>query len=399
MGRTHRWGWVAIVGLIAACAAPEKKEEPKLPQVVEAEIRLPTGSNSTMSEYRSESSEAPRPEQALSRPPAIEELQTSGEAAGPEVYSSWDTYQHEHRFDCVGRLDSLEPPQDVRLGEWLGSIEGHRMVVNRRDGKETKSLRIGVLSAPKDASAATLANIDFFFEWFRKKNVAAVVVNGDVAYAPEEFDVTLQHLAESRMLVIVTAGNADANGTFNRVMRTVSAERPNLVNGNLVRLVELGPVSLLLLAGYHDPNFINPTDGCQYYREDLATQGTLASQSRGVRVLIAHGPPRGTRREDIDFAFDAGNVGDPAINQFMSEHQVNYGIFGHILEAGGRAINPLTGRKVKHNQLADSLWLNAGCATSLETMLHSGIAHVGMAVVVEFTQDKARYWVNRRYPR
>ena len=391
--------WVAVITLCVGCATPKKKEAPALPQVVDAEIRLPAGSNSTMSEYRSESSEAPRPEQALSRPPAIEELQTDAIAAGPEVYTSWDTYQHEHRFDCVGRLDTLEPPQDVRLGEWAGSIEGHRMVVNRRDGKEPTSLRIGVLSAPKDASPTTLANIDFFFEWFKKKGVTAVVVNGDVAYAPEEFDVTLQHLAESRMLVIVTAGNADANGTFNRVMRKVSAERPNLVNGNLVRLVEVGPLSLLLLAGYHDPNFINPTDGCQYYREDLLTQGELARQSRGTRVLIAHGPPRGTRTVDIDYAFDAGNVGDPAINQFMSDNQVSYGIFGHILESGGRAINPLTGRKVKHNQLTDGLWLNAGCATSLETMLHSGVAHVGMAVVVEFNREKARYWVNRRYSR
>lgn len=317
---------------------------------------------------------------------------------GPERYDSWATYQLEHRYDCAGRLDILDPPFEFTIGENTGTIHGHRMDFTLGRTAKPRSVRVGVLSGPKDTSDNTMANIDYFLEWFKKRRVDLVVVNGDIGYAPNELEETMTRLATSGFLVVVSAGNADANVPFNRAARDVSAQHPNLINGNLVRLIDVGPVSLLVLPGYHDPMFVSPGDGCQYYREDLADHAKLAAAAKGKPVLVAHGPPRGGDEKALDYAFDAGNVGDTALNRFIDAEGVNVGIFGHILEAGGRAVDPATGRRLKANTWSDQLWINAGCATSLVTELHDGTKHAGMAAVVEVDGRRARYWLKRRKP-
>jgi len=151
-----------------------------------------------------------------------------------------------------------------------------------------------------------------------------------------------------------------------------------------------------VLPGYHDPMFVSPGDGCQYYREDLEDHAKLAAKAKGKPVLVAHGPPRGADEASLDFAFDAGNVGDTALNRFIEEQGVHVGLFGHILEAGGRAVDPITGRRLKTGRWSDQLWINAGCSTSLVTELHDGTKHAGMAAVVEVDGSRARYWLSRR---
>ncbi|MGB0591672.1 MAG: metallophosphoesterase [Myxococcota bacterium] len=400
-----RWIVTLLIGCVAwGCGGPEQQKRAIEPEI-ESTIRVPVKARSTLSERVTDDRAAVKPTLAQPRPvsatPVVAHAEADAPAPpvtpdGPEVYSSWPDYQLEHRYDCAGRLDTLEPPFEFSVGKDAGRIFGHRMEVTLGRSDTPKSIRIGVLSGPKDTSEATQENLEFFLDWFGKQRVDVVVVNGDVGYTPEEFEETMTLLGKSGYITVVSAGNADMNVPFNRAARDVSAVYPNLVNGNLVRLVDVGPVSLLVLPGYHDAMFVSPGDGCQYYREDLDDHATLAKRGKGKPVLVAHGPPRGMNEDALDFAFDAGNVGDTALNRFIDEQGVHLGIFGHILEAGGRAVNPATGRAARAGKWSKELWINAGCSTSLVTQLHDGTKHGGMAAVVETDGVRARYWLSRR---
>ena len=347
-----RWLCVVSVGCLAwGCGGPEQQKRVIEPEI-ESTIMVPVKARSTLSERVTDARTAVKPTLAQPRPvvaPVADNVESPPPATpdGPEVYETWAAYQLEHRYDCAGRLDTLSPPFDFNVGKDSARIFGHRMEVTLGRSAAPKSVRIGVLSGPKDTSEKTQANMDFFLEWFEKQRVDIVVVNGDVGYTPEEFEETMTRLGESGFITVVSAGNADMNVPFNRAARDVSATYPNLVNGNLVRLVDIGPVSLLVLPGYHDAMFVSPGDGCQYYREDLDDHATLAKRGKGKPVLVAHGPPRGVDEDGLDYAFDAGNVGDTALNRFIDQQGVHLGIFGHILEAWGRAMNPETGRKAR----------------------------------------------------
>ena len=394
-----------LVGTLVAggCGGAEKQTR-KIEPEIEAEIRVPVKARATLSERVGDERGVVKPTLAQPRPVTQPVVTPSTPSAapppvspeGPEVYKTWADYQLEHRYDCAGRLDLLEPPYAFQVGENAATIFGHRMEVTLGRSKAPKKVRIGVLSGPKDTSEATQANLDYFLAWFRKQRVDIVVVNGDVGYTPEEFEETMTRLGESGFITLVSAGNADMNVPFNRAARDVSAKHPNLVNGNLVRLVDVGPLSILVLPGYHDAMFVSPGDGCQYYREDLKDHAKLAMKGKGKPVLVSHGPPRGANEDGLDFAFDAGNVGDTALNRFIDEAGIKVGIFGHILEAGGRAINPDSGGQVRPGKWTRALWINAGCATSLVTQLHDGTKHAGMAAIVETDGQKSRYWMSRR---
>ena len=396
-----------VTGLMALGCGGAEKQTRKLEPEIEAEIRVPVKARSTLSERVGDERLVVKPTLAQPRPvrqaPVPEErsepVTTSTPVEGPEVYDTWADYQLEHRYDCAGRLDRLEPPFTFNTGENSARIFGHRMEGTLGRSSAPKTVRIGVLSGPKDTSEETQANLDFFLTWFAKKRVDIVVVNGDVGYTPEEFEETMTRLGDSGFITVVSAGNADMNVPFNRAARDVSVTHPNLVNGNLVRLVDVGPISLLVLPGYHDAMFVSPGDGCQYYREDLKDHATLAKAGKGKPVLVSHGPPRGLNEDALDFAFDAGNVGDTALNRFIDEQGVRLGIFGHILEAGGRAMDPSSARAVRAGKWATNLWVNAGCATSLVTQLHDGTRHAGMAAVIETDGAKSRYWLSRRAPK
>ncbi len=329
------------------------------------------------------------------------ELEVDGgapaEAARAETFADWDIYQHEHRHQCVGSLDRLARPAHITFAGGNAALEGYKMRVQLTDATAERDLRVGVLGAPKDALAATQDNLLHFLEWFRAEGVRVVVVNGDIGYSGEDLTATFELLGTSGLLVIVHAGNADPVGEFNRAAREVGARHPTLVNGNLVRLIEVGPASLIILPGYHDGRYIASGAGCQYYGEDVADLARLVDEAAGTPVLVAHGPPRGSGSASIDQAWDAGAVGDEQLTAFMASRKVRFGIFGHILEAGGRAVDPQTGQALASGAWADAAWLNAGSSTSLSVDLQDGGEHHGMAGIVELDGARMRHrWDVRR---
>ena len=307
--------------------------------------------------------------------------------APPVGPAAWERYQHERRFDCVGPLEEMEGAYLFEAGMWKVSLYGHYCHLQGREGA-ARAISVGVLGAPKDALPATLANIEDSLGWFRDAGVGLVVVNGDVGYSAEDMEATLVTLAGAQMPVFVHAGNADPLSTFNRVLKVVSRRHPNVISMNLVRRVEVGGHSLISLPGYHDPRYISEGNGCQYYGEDVRALEELFSDARGVPVVIAHGPPLSEGADAIDYAFDAGNVGDPALRALLDEQGVPYGVFGHILEAGGRVERVVSPQP--DDRGAARLQFNAGTVGSIGSDTHEGGRYQGMAAILHLGADGGR---------
>lgn len=92
-------------------------------------------------------------------------------------------------------------------------------------------------------------------------------------------------------------------------------------------------------------------------------------------------------------AFDAGNVGDPDMADLLETVPVPFGIFGHILEAGGRATSNLkTGAPVK---LPMRSW-STGCISTRAVLrprpwgMLNGKQSYGMAAVLTVDGGKAK---------
>ena len=322
---------------------------------------------------------------------------------GPDVddapaatYPSRGEWAREHRFECVGPRAVIDPPAHLRLDHGRAVHHGWRVEWTPAfDTPEDQPVRLGVLGAPKDAWEGTLANLRRLLSTFDQAGVDVIVVAGDLGYTAGDIATTLALLGASGRLVLALPGNADPVRGFHHAVAEVARRHPNVVDGSLVRLVELGPATLVTLPGYHDPRFIASEDGCRYEPEHVEALAELFDAARARAVLVAHGPPRGEGPGAIDFAFDAGNVGDPAVTAALAASGVRLGLFSHILEAGGRATDPVTGRAVAPDAWSTALWLNVGAATSAEQDLHGGAVSHGMASVVELGAQGARYRVVR----
>ncbi len=319
-----------------------------------------------------------------------------GEISGK---ASWAAYQTDQRFDCVGGFTTLETPYTYRAGETNVTLDGWRGVVERQ-GDASRPVRLGVLSAIKDKYPDTLMNLTEFMAWFDREGVDVIVLNGDVAYESDDMSLILEHVARSSRPIWVIPGNADPVSGFNLALRQLSARYPNLISGSFVRLLQIDKVALVSLPGYYDPRFIAGGAGCQYYPDDVKQVSEIVKRSKGMPVLVSHGPPKGSHPNDLDYAFDAGNVGDARMNDVMKSASIRFGVFGHILESGGRLLKGTKGKTVGAGEWSRRLWVNAGSVSSVEQDLHDGDSHQGMAAIVELDAKKrrARAWFQFRRP-
>ena len=118
-----------------------------------------------------------------------------------------------------------------------------------------------------------------------------------------------------------------------------------------------------------------------------------------ISVLISHGPPRSKGPRAIDRAFEAGNVGDPGLALIIADNDVRFGLFGHILEAGGQASKDLArGIWAKSGETHPRLYVNAGSASSTPWTMHDGQASTGLGMIVRFGPAGASYQVIKLAP-
>ncbi|MGC8928307.1 MAG: hypothetical protein ACP5QK_10340, partial [Myxococcota bacterium] len=96
-------------------------------------------------------------------------------------------------------------------------------------------------------------------------------------------------------------------------------------------------------------------------------------------------------KDAIDYAWEAGNVGDEHLTDALKEAKnIKFGIMGHILEAGGKA-NTIDGKVIKQGVYSDTLFLNPGPAQSLGWKMLDGKTSYGMAATFYLRGTKAKY--------
>ena len=106
--------------------------------------------------------------------------------------------------------------------------------------------------------------------------------------------------------------------------------------------------------------------------------------------MVSHGPPAGRGKNALDYAVEAGNVGDVGLGGLIKKRKGPFGLVSHILEAGGQAVDDQD-RTVKPGKWVEKLYINSGSANPLAWQLNSGKLSCGMAAVFRIKKDKANY--------
>ena len=312
-------------------------------------------------------------------------------AAAPGAY---ENYQIESETTCVGPADKAFDATDTwTSGGFTFSVAGARASVHAAE--KPAAGRLGVLAAVKDFSPETQANLRSFLGAFRKAGVSAIVVDGDSASGVDDQDSTLAELfgflGAEGLPVYGIIGNSESRSAFNRALLTAFRAHPNVLNLDLVRRIEGDGFTLVSLPGYFDKRYIHESAGCRYKPEDTQELLRLAKGAPSPVVLISHGPPLQEGRTALDVTEDGHNVGDPELAAAIAEARIHFGIFGHILEAGGRATD-LAGRKtIKAGVPAPALYLNPGPAFADPWNLNNGGVSHGMAAILTIKNGKAEW--------
>jgi hypothetical protein len=310
----------------------------------------------------------------------------------PAPVDPWTAFAEARRGECVGPPGTLATPLEITAGARRYRLEGHRLVELGNDADHT--LRIGVLSAIKDDREPTLAALATLRARLEKAGIDVLVVNGDVATMLFEAQKVMAALAASPVLVVVTIGNTESCGAFNQAAEEVFAAHRHVINGNWVRRLELDDGTLLTLPGYFDRRFTHTGGAARYDEADLEVVHDLAKGAPGPLALVSHGPPRGAGKKAIDVVTDGSNVGDPAMTAMMKDSGIGFGLFGHILEAGGRGTDAAS-KPVGAGKWSPTLWVNAGSANTDPWSMLDGSTGYGMALRVELEPARARYTVEK----
>lgn len=307
---------------------------------------------------------------------------------------TWAQVGSRYQTECPTPLFTLETPETVTAGGHTFQLLGSTAV--RQGGPWKGPLRIGVLGAIKEASKETRANIEKAAREFQKRGVHLVVANGDISEGEFDLEDAFMMVGESVKVPVLThIGNSEGKGSFTRAYLKANKAHPHLLNLNWIRQVDLGGIHIFSLPGYYNLKFLHGKAGCHYTPNDVRTLRQLMEKvpKGDVRILTAHGPPKSFGKAGIDVAFDAGNVGDPDMAELLETVPVPFGIFGHILEAGGRATTNLkTGAPVKFpmKKPAERLYFNAGSASATPWGMLNGKQSYGMAAVLTVDGGKGK---------
>jgi Icc-related predicted phosphoesterase len=312
----------------------------------------------------------------------------------------WEQAQLEAETTCLGKADKvLQTPESWTAAGFGFTVRGAVAEVKREarepNAQKGAGAKLGVLMAIKDFSPETRSNLETFLAAFKKAGVEGIVADGDSAYGVDDQDGTLTDLfgflGAQGVPVYAVIGNSESRSSFNRGLLAAWRKTKTVINLNLVRRVDGDGFSLVSMPGYYDRRFIAETSGCDYKPEDLHDLARLAKDATGPVVLVSHGPPQQEGKGALDATSDGKNVGDPAMAQAIADGKINFGVFGHILEAGGRATDLEGKRLIKPGVAAASLYLNPGPASAEPWLMNEGGVSRGMAAILTLRGGKAEW--------
>lgn len=259
------------------------------------------------------------------------------------------------------------------------------------DKSPSGSLSLGVLGPINEDSGENILALRRYVKFFADEKADAIVVTGDVGEVPEGIARALGELANSKLPVLVVIGNRDCQPDYAKGVAQARQAHPNVVDLTQVRVVAFPEATLVSLPGYHDPNFIQCTTGCRYYKSTLDEVVTAARSAKSPVVLVSHGPPKGASSQSIDYAASGGNVGDPDINKAMKDGGIHFGVFSNIKEAGPRATDAEGSTLVQPGEWSKDLVLNPGPANTARMDMNDHSKSYGFAAVLRVKGDEATW--------
>lgn len=312
---------------------------------------------------------------------------------GDPPAATFDEYQANNETACVGPADGRQTTDSVwEHGGFRYTVNGARAKVLRTSPRQVPTqVRVGIISSIGDDSTETQANVTDYLAKFKEADVDAVIVGGDTAFEEMEIELILGRIAALGVPVYGVIGNKESRGGWNRAVRAAWKAHPNVLNLDLVRVVDLEGWDVVSLPGYYDKAYNHQGGSCLYKPADAKGLKALAAAVEGPVMLVTHGPPRQTGKGALDFVPGAGNVGDPDLAAAIADAKIPFGVFGHILEAGGRATDLSGRREVKPLAFADALYLNPGGANSLPWRMNTGPESYGLAMLVTIEGKRAKY--------
>lgn len=315
---------------------------------------------------------------------------TTGQAKSWRTFETFEEYASLFRSQCPAPFGQLRQTETREIEGVKYRLEGSKLVQLTKD--KDRVTRVGLISAPKDGTTMTQTNIEAFLKAFQARNIDWLVANGDLAYDENDLTRVIDQLATAKVPVFAVIGNGESVTPFNDGLAKAMREHDNVFNLNLVRVVVGDDLSLVSLPGYYDRNYVHPPDGCVYKEADVNNLKELTQGLRGPVALVSHGPPRGEGNEAIDQIYEHRNVGDPLMAAKLKELKIPFGLFGHILEAGGRATDDV-GNPLKPGHLSKSLLVNAGSASAIPWRMLDGKTSRGLAMIITVQGDQASYEV------
>ena len=305
-----------------------------------------------------------------------------------EDIKDWAAYQDKYSLHCFPPVQKLKSP--IKIND-LMEFDGYKLTIKKTD--KDKNAIIGVLSSVKDFFEDTQKNLKKFIKFFKKEKVEVIVLNGDLSDTQEDMVDILTYIAKSiNVPILVMIGNTESVGTFNSAVETASKQYSNIVNINYVRLVDADDYDLLILPGYYDRRYTHAGGSCIYRESHLEKISSIFNEVSNIPIFVSHGPPLGEIKNAIDAITDGRkNVGDEKLTNFMKKNEIKAGIFGHILEAGGQAMNLQGNKSRKQNKWYKELLVNYGSASSTLWDMNKGSLSKGMAGIFYVKDNKFKY--------
>ncbi len=294
---------------------------------------------------------------------------------------------------CLGPIAAGEA-QKLSVAGKEASATGSTLTFAQKDADDVTIF--GVVSDIKEDTPANLFNLGRYLAFFKAEKAEAIVVTGDIGESASSIKNALVLLAGAGLPVFAIPGNRECRQDYTEgVEAAATATKGAVVNLARFRRVDWDDADLVSLPGYYDKRFIHCETGCQYFVEDLAALAPVVKEANDPVVLVSHGPPHGETTTAIDFAGEAGNVGDMNLAKFVADNGIAFGLFANIHEAGGKATNLKGDDIAKQDTPVPALYLNSGPADSERWAMNDGTESVGMAAVVAVQGKLARYKVFR----
>lgn len=224
--------------------------------------------------------------------------------------------------------------------------------------------------------------VKYFLEIFRNNGVEYLILPGDIGEQEEQIYEVLRVASELSVPVFIIPGNHESKDDYYNSIKKINKD--NIIDCSKFRFFDGDDADLAFVPGYFIQS-MTIENGFIFNESDVDIIRTLIINNT---ILVAHSPPKFTTKNAIDVIYDGKNVGSNELTSLIKENNISFGIFGHIHEAGAKAID-LQEQKIKENSWSSQLFLNP--SSVIPWTLLNGTNHQGSAAIFWVNNSRAKY--------